>query len=239
MVRKLFEHRHAYIFQNDDRRIIFAIPYEGDYTLIGTTDVEYAGPLGAAAIDDGEIAYLCEQASRYFAKPVRPADVVWTYSGVRPLLEDESSDASAVTRDYRLELDDSVPGAVLLSVWGGKITTFRKLGEEAADMLLAGPLADAVGDGGTAGCGAWTDGAFLPGGDLSGWIGPPVRPDTDFGRFEQALRQRHPELPEATLHRWARCYGARIDILLPTRRIARRRDCARRVRGRARLPARP
>ncbi len=216
VVRKLFEHRHAYIFQNDDRRIIFAIPYEGDYTLIGTTDVEYAGPLDAVAIDDGEIAYLCEQASRYFAKPVLPADVVWTYSGVRPLLEDESSDASAVTRDYRLELDESVAGAPLLSVWGGKITTFRKLGEEAADTLLAGPLAAGGSNGGgTAGRGAWTSGAFLPGGDLSGWIGTPTRPDTDFARFEQALAQRHPELPPATLHRWARCYGARIELLLP------------------------
>ena len=216
VVRKLFEHRHAYIFQNDDRRIIFAIPYEGDYTLIGTTDVEYAGPLDAVAIDDGEIAYLCGQASRYFAKPVLPADVVWTYSGVRPLLEDESSDAAAVTRDYRLELDESIAGAPLLSVWGGKITTFRKLGEEAAGMLLAGPLADAgSGDGGNAGRGAWTEGAFLPGGDLSGWIGAPVRPDTDFGRFEQALVQRHPELPTAMLRRWARCYGARVELLLP------------------------
>ena len=216
VVAKLFDHRHAYIFQNADRRIIFAIPYEGDFTLVGTTDVEHRGAIGEAAIDTAEIDYLCEQVSRYFAKPVLPKDVVWSYSGVRPLLEDESSDASAVTRDYRLELDAPAGAAPLLSVWGGKITTFRKLGEEAADTLMAGPLADAAGApaADAARRGAWTGGAFLPGGDLSAWIGPPLRPDTDFTRFEQALRVRHAELPPALLHRYARCYGSRIDLLL-------------------------
>ena len=105
VVRKLFEHDHAYIFQNPDKRIIFAIPYEGEFTLIGTTDVEHHGAIGAAHIDASEIDYLCEQASRYFERAVRPCDVVWSYSGVRPLLDDESGDPSAVTRDYALELD--------------------------------------------------------------------------------------------------------------------------------------
>ena len=200
VVKKLFDHDHAYIFQNPDRRIIFAIPYEGDFTLIGTTDVEHDGPVGQARINDGEIAYLCEQASRYFAQAVTPADVVWTYAGVRPLLGDESSDASAVTRDYQLDFDTRQ--APLLTVWGGKITTFRKLAEEAADGLcrhlgMKQP--------------AWTAGAHLPGGDLSAWIGPPVRPDTDFARFEQELAQRHPQWPQAVRHHLARCYGARID----------------------------
>ena len=204
VVKKLFDHDHAYIFQNPDRRIIFAIPYQdGEFTLIGTTDVEHHGAIGEARIDESEIAYLCEQASRYFAKPVAPADVVWTYSGVRPLLDDDSGDPSAVTRDYSLELDTSK--AALLSVWGGKITTFRKLAEEAAD-LLAAPL------GGTRG--AWTAGAFLPGGDLSMWIGDPQRPDTDFARFEQAFALRHPQLPAAMRHRLARCYGSRVQMLL-------------------------
>ena len=204
VVPKLFDHDHAYIFQNPDRRIIFAIPYQdGAFTLIGTTDVEHHGAIGEARIDDSEIAYLCEQASRYFEKPVKPADVVWTYSGVRPLLDDESGDPSAVTRDYSLELDTGK--APLLSVWGGKITTFRKLAEEAAD-LLAAPLGN--------GRGPWTAGAFLPGGDLSAWIGDAQRPDTDFARFEQAFALRHPELSAALRHRLARCYGSRVQAML-------------------------
>ena len=211
VVPKIFEHDHAYIFQNPDKRIIFAIPYEGDFTLIGTTDVEHNGAIGEARIDASEIEYLCEQASRYFAKAVLPADVVWTYSGVRPLLDDESNDASAVTRDYLLELDTE--GAPLLSVWGGKITTFRKLGEEAADSLCAGPLK------GVATGSAWTDGALLPGGDLRAWIGKAHRPDSDFLRFEKVLRERHPQLPAAVAHHYARCYGARVELLLAEGRL--------------------
>jgi len=209
VVRKLFEHDHAYIFQNPDRRIIFAIPYEGEFTLIGTTDVEHRGAIGDAQIDASEIAYLCEQASRYFEHAVNPADVVWSYSGVRPLMEDESGDPSAVTRDYALELDTGTgtgaAAAPLLTVWGGKLTTFRKLAEEAAD-LLAATLATKRG--------AWTHGAFFPGGDLSAWIGPPQRPDTDIVRFTQALALRHPQLPEALCRRLARGYGSRVEALL-------------------------
>ena len=207
VVGKLFEHDHAYILQNPDKRIIFAIPYEGEFTLIGTTEVEHRGAIGAAQIDPSEIDYLCEQASRYFERPVLPSQVVWAYSGVRPLLDDESGDPSAVTRDYALELDTggSAAAAPLLSVWGGKITTFRKLAEEAAD-LLAGPLATKRG--------AWTRGAFLPGGELSAWIGKAQRPDTDFVRFVQALALRHPYLPEPLCHRLARGYGARVATLL-------------------------
>ena len=205
VVKKLFDHDHAYIFQNPDRRIIFAIPYEGDYTLIGTTDVEHHGAVGEARIDDGEIAYLCEQASRYFARPVVPADVVWTYAGVRPLLGDERSDASAVTRDYLLDLE---PGpAPLLTVWGGKITTFRKLAEEAADTLCRHMGVPAP---------AWTTQAMLPGGDLSAWIGPPVRPDSDFERFDLALAQRYPQWPAALRRRLARAYGSRIELVVGT-----------------------
>ena len=205
VVRKLFDHDHAYIFQNPDKRIIFAIPYEHDFTLIGTTDVEHHGAIGAARIDESEIAYLCEQASRYFAQSIEPADVVWTYSGVRPLLDDESGDPSAVTRDYSLELDtDQAP---LLTVWGGKITTFRRLAEDAADLLMQ-PLAIAPDRG------PWTKGAFLPGGDLNKWIGPARRPDTDFARFEQAVRLRFPHLAADVLYRLARAYGARIDRVI-------------------------
>lgn len=221
VVKKMFEHDHAYIFQNPDKRIIFAIPYEDDFTLIGTTDIEHHGPIGTARIDQSEIDYLCEQASRYFAKPVTAADVVWTYSGVRPLLDDESSDASAVTRDYLLDLDTSA--APLLSVWGGKITTFRKLAEEAADLLQA-PLGLAQG--------AWTAGAMMPGGDIAAWpdvarsvsapaaarrrdaVAPVARPDA-IPRFEAALGRSHPWLPAAMRQRWARSYGSRVALFLP------------------------
>jgi glycerol-3-phosphate dehydrogenase len=209
VVRKLFQHDHAYIFQNPDKRIIFAIPYEGDFTLIGTTDLEHDGAIGDARIDASEISYLCEQASRYFEQPVVPADVVWTYSGVRPLLDDESGDPSAVTRDYSLELDTAAPGAPLLSVWGGKITTFRKLAEEAAD-LLAGPLNIAKG--------AWTAGTPLPGGDLHPAAGKAGAGRADvvggFSRFAQVLAQQHPEVPAAVCQRLARCYGSRAHVLL-------------------------
>ncbi len=207
VVPRCFEHDHAYIFQNPDKRIIFAIPYEREFTLIGTTDVEIAhDDPGAAHIDAVETAYLCEQASRYFSAPVRPADVVWSYCGVRPLLDDASGDPSAVTRDYLLE-PDHVAGtaAPLLTVWGGKITTFRKLAEDAADeigRMLGEPRR------------AWTEGAFLPGGDLSGWIGAPRRPDTDFERFVAELRRRMGWLPGPLARRLARAYGSRVDHVL-------------------------
>ena len=200
VVPRLFTHDHAYIFQNPDKRIIFAIPYEDAFTLIGTTDIELTGDdPGAAHIGADEIDYLCTQASRYFEKPVAPADVAWSYSGVRPLLDDASGDPSAVTRDYMLE--SNTAAAPLLSVWGGKITTFRKLSEDAADevgRMLGNTRAP------------WTESAFLPGGDLSGWIGAPTRPDKDFERFVAAVRAKHPWLESAMAHRFARAYGARI-----------------------------
>ena len=207
VVPALFEHAYAYIFQNADQRITFAIPYEGRFTLIGTTDVEVHGEIGAARISAEEIDYLCAQASRYFTKPVLPADVVWSYSGVRPLLDDESGDASAVTRDYALELDTAA--APLLSVWGGKITTFRKLAEEAADLLV--PTVPGAADTASA---AWTGQALLPGGDLWAWIGKPRRPDTDFKRFVRALSHQHPQWPATLTRRLARAYGSRITLLL-------------------------
>lgn len=212
VVQQRFTHDHAYIFQNPDQRIIFAIPYEKNFTLIGTTDVEHLGPPGDLRIDQAEITYLCEQASRYFEKPVLPSDVVWHYSGVRPLLDEEGAgaggkrgkSASQVTRDYALELTQD--GAPLLSVWGGKITTCRKLAEEAANLLA--PLLGST-------QGPWThDNAPLPGGDLSAWIREAHRPDTDFSRFEQALAQKYPKQSRALLHRLARAYGSRASVIL-------------------------
>src|SRR4029079_11040090 len=153
--------------------------------------------------DADEIAYLCAQASRYFATPVTPSQVVWTYSGVRPLLDDESGNPEAATRDNRLELD-AEGGAPLLSIWGGKITTFRKLAEEAADLLTP-TLAD------VSWRGPWTAGAPLPGGDLRDFLGADAPPaaavDATFARFVAALVQRHPQVAPALLRRLARCYG--------------------------------
>jgi glycerol-3-phosphate dehydrogenase len=202
VVPKLFAHDHAYILQNPDKRIIFAIPYEGDFTLIGTTDVEQQGDPGGARIAADEVSYLCEQASRYFKQAVTARDVRWSYSGVRPLLDD-GADASAVTRDYLLESQEAP--APLLSVWGGKITTFRKLAEEAADEVsrLLGERRP-----------AWTEGQPLPGGDLSGWIGAPGRPDHDFERFVQALQSRHAALAPRHARRLARAYGSRVERVL-------------------------
>ncbi|HET7526642.1 MAG TPA: glycerol-3-phosphate dehydrogenase, partial [Burkholderiaceae bacterium] len=203
VVPKLFDHDHAYIFQNADRRIIFVIPYEGAFTLIGTTDVECHGDPGDAHADAHEVAYLCEQASRYLAREVLPSTVVWSYSGVRPLLDDETGDPSAVTRDYQLEL--TAAPAPLLSVWGGKITTFRKLAEEASDQLCQALQMRAA---------PWTARALLPGGDLAGWIEPSGRPDTDIARFQHALSVRRPELTSALCRRWSRSYGSLVQRLL-------------------------
>nr|WP_226986184.1 glycerol-3-phosphate dehydrogenase [Ramlibacter tataouinensis] len=215
VVPRCFEHDHAYVFQNADKRIIFAIPYEQRFTLIGTTDVELRGDARGARIDAAETAYLCGQASRYLRRPVAPADVVWSYSGVRPLLDDASGDPSAVTRDYLLEPD--TVGAPLLTVWGGKITTFRKLAEEAADQVgrMLGQSRP-----------AWTRQALLPGGDLSAWIGPARRPDVDLARFCQALARSHPWLPDPLLLRLARSYGARVDRFLPASAAGMGREVA-------------
>jgi glycerol-3-phosphate dehydrogenase len=196
VTRRLFEHDHAYIFQNPDKRIIFAIPYEREFTLIGTTDLEYSGNPATVAIERDETEYLCESINRYFRRKISPADVCWTYSGVRPLLDDEHADnASAVTRDYRLELETQA-GAPVLSVFGGKITTFRKLAEEASDRLV-----EALGKHAR----AWTAGVPLPGGDIA---------DADFERFAAQFAQRHAWLPAVLARRYARAYGTRAERLI-------------------------
>ncbi len=138
VVPGLFDGDHAYILQQPDGRVVFAIPYENRFTLIGTTDIPVERPEDAA-ISAEEIAYLCAAANRYFVTQAAPEAVIWSYSGVRALYDDGAAEAKAVTRDYRLELDDD-PGAKLLSVFGGKITTARALAEEALDMLgVEGP----------------------------------------------------------------------------------------------------
>ena len=158
VVPKLYDHDRAYIFQNSDGRIVFAIPYQDDFTLIGTTDRDYEGDPAKVTATPEEIAYLCASVSEYLAKPVKPEDVVWTYAGVRPLYDDGASEAKAATREYAFELD-TPGGAPLLSIYGGKITTYRRLAEEALEKLSPYLKGAKAGEG-------WTAKAPLPGGDM-------------------------------------------------------------------------
>ena len=158
VVRKLYDHDRAYMFQNADGRIIFVIPYQDDFTLIGTTDRDYDGDPAKVKASPEEIQYLCASASEYLKKPVLPADVVWTYSGVRPLYDDGASEAKAATRDYVFELD-TPGGAPLLSIYGGKITTYRRLAEEALERLAPYLRSAKEKEG-------WTGKSPLPGGDM-------------------------------------------------------------------------
>jgi glycerol-3-phosphate dehydrogenase len=194
IVPQIFRHRFAYIFQNVDRRIVFAIPYEREFTLIGTTDIEHHGQPQDVAISAAEIDYLCATVNRYFTRQTAAGDVVHSYAGVRPLLEDESADPAKVTRDYALELD--VQGAPILNVFGGKITTFRRLAEEAVDQLCATLHFAAP---------AWTRQAVLPGGDL---------PGASLAVFLRAIARQFPWLPVPVRERYARAYGTRIVRLI-------------------------
>ncbi|MBO0765417.1 MAG: glycerol-3-phosphate dehydrogenase, partial [Hyphomicrobiaceae bacterium] len=136
VVPRLFEHPSAFIFQNADRRIVFAIPYEGDFTLIGTTDVDCSGDADEVAITSEEIDYLCGSVNQYFTRPVAPSDVVWSFAGVRSLYDDGRASAQDTTRDFVLELDGRRGEAPLISIVGGKITTYRRLAEAALGQLL-------------------------------------------------------------------------------------------------------
>ncbi|MEX0760133.1 MAG: glycerol-3-phosphate dehydrogenase, partial [Tistlia sp.] len=200
---RMFEGPQAYIFQNPDKRIVFAIPYERDFTLIGTTDRDWQGEPGEVAISSEEIDYLCQAVSGYLKTPVTPDQVVWTYSGVRPLYDDGASKAQEATRDYVLTLDGGEPGrAALLNVFGGKITTYRKLAE-AALARLAPHLPE--------GRKPWTHEAALPGGDF---------PVEGFEALVERTRREHPYLAEATARRLCRAYGTRVARLLGTARTA-------------------
>jgi glycerol-3-phosphate dehydrogenase len=204
VVKKMFDHPYAYIFQNPDGRIVFAINYEQDFTLVGTTDIEYLGNADQVSIDQAEIEYLCQLTERYFKKPLRPSDVVWSYSGVRPLLEDDSTKASEITRDYKLSMD--AEAAPLLSVFGGKITTFRKLAEEAVDMI-----APRLGNTDI----TWTEHACLPGGDL---YGPPQnRAVLEYDAYVHNVQQQYDWLDSTLVARYVRAYGTRIHRLLKGR----------------------
>jgi len=201
VVPRVHHEAHAYILQNSDHRIIFVIPYQNEFSLIGTTDIpveEYERP----EITGDEVAYLCEIASAYLAKPIAPADVVWTYSGVRPLYDDGSTDPAAVTRDYVLKLDADDGAAPLLSIFGGKITTYRRLAEQALRELA--PFFPAMKP-------PWTKTEPLPGGDM-------VR--GDLAAYERELRARYATLDPRLLAALVRRHGTRSPRVLGDARTA-------------------
>jgi glycerol-3-phosphate dehydrogenase len=196
VVRRRFEGEQAYIFQNPDKRIVFAIPYEDEFTLVGTTDVPYDRDPRGIAISDEEARYLCESVNHYLAREIAPQDIVWSYAGVRPLFDDGSIDASVVTRDYVFDLDAPGEAAPVLSVFGGKITTYRRLAEHAMDEIARFfPKMR----------GAWTANASLPGGDIAGG---------DIDAFTADLMARKPFLTAKLARRLARSYGTRVEHIL-------------------------
>lgn len=201
VIRRKYEGRQAYVFQNLDRRIVFAIPFEDDFTLIGTTDEDFSGDPHEAGISDGEIRYLCETASAYFSRPVVPSDIVWSFAGVRPLYDDGSSRAQDATRDYVLKVERH-RAAPLLNVFGGKITTYRRLAEAALDLV--GGEIGSMGE-------AWTAAAPLPGGDF-----PAVRREV----LVASLGEEFPFLSPSHARRLVRQYGTLAqDVLGNARQI--------------------
>lgn len=202
VTRRLYDHDRCYFFQGEDGRIIFAIPYEQDFTLIGTTDQDHTAAPGDVHCTEAERDYLCAFASRYFARPVTPADVVWTYSGVRPLYDDGASSATAATRDYVLRLEAGPGEAPLLNVFGGKITTYRRLAEAA--MARLAPSFPGLKP-------AWTARVPLPGGDF---------PHDGVARLRADLMARYPFLTASWAARLIRAYGTDAAVMLGGARAA-------------------
>lgn len=198
VVDSLYDHDHCYIFQNADERVIFAIPYQQNFTLIGTTDLSYEGERNAVSISDEEIDYLCAAASEYFKEPVSRHQVRSTYSGLRALFDDDAETNSKITRDYVLDLDAPEGAAPMLSVFGGKITTYRKLAEHALERLE--PFFD-----NRSFLGPWTSSAPLPGGEL---------PGGDFSAFFRDFKADYPWTPHSILLRLARSYGSKAPEVL-------------------------
>jgi glycerol-3-phosphate dehydrogenase len=205
VVPRLFDHDRAYIFQNADGRIIFAIPYETDFTLIGTTDRDYDGDPSSVAISDGEADYLCRAASEYFRQPITREAIVWTYSGVRPLYDDGASKAQEATRDYVLHLEAPEASAASLSVYGGKLTTYRRLAEHALEKLEPHLPERARNRGG------WTAREALPGGRF---------PVEGFAELMAAHAARYPFLPGRQVKRLTRAYGTDVPDMLGEARSA-------------------
>ena len=195
VTRRLYDHDKCYFFQGTDGRIIFAIPYERDFTLIGTTDAEHKDPDRRPVCTPEEQAYLINFANQYFAKSISDEDVVWTYSGVRPLYDDGASSATAATRDYTLKVD-AEGGAPVLNVFGGKITTYRRLAESALEK---------IGEHVTLKSGPWTAGVAMPGGDF---------PVDGFDALVQAVSEKYSFLGEVWARRLVRAYGTEAETLL-------------------------
>jgi glycerol-3-phosphate dehydrogenase len=188
VTRKLYEHEKCYFFQGEDGRIIFTIPYENDFTLIGTTDVDHPDLATPPVCSDEETDYLLAFASSYFETPVKRSDIVASFSGVRPLYNDGAGNASAATRDYVLRLEDE-EGLPLLNIFGGKITTYRKLAESV--MKEIGPFFDKM-------SGSWTAAEALPGGDFA---------VDGFERLVLDVETKYPFMPEGVARRLVRAYG--------------------------------
>lgn len=195
VVPKLYDGAQAYTFQHTDNRVIFAVPYSEDFTLVGTTDVPFEGDASRVAISAEERQYLCDAVSHYFTKQVLNADIVWTYAGVRPLVDDGAASASKATRDYVLELDTQEQ-APILSVYGGKVTTFRCLAEEAMDLLQPHLGFDAP---------TWTEGAVLPGGTMT-YAG--------LEEFKASMAQLYPWMGPAQRDRMISAYGTKLHDIL-------------------------
>ncbi|OCA54036.1 glycerol-3-phosphate dehydrogenase [Photorhabdus namnaonensis] len=196
VVPRVHDEPQAYILQNEDHRIVFVIPWMDEFSIIGTTDVEYQGNPKEAKIDDQEINYLLGVYNDHFKKQLSRDDIVWTYSGVRPLCDDESDSPQAITRDYTLDIHDEQGKAPLLSVFGGKLTTYRKLAEHATEKLMQYyPNAGK----------AWTKNGQLPGGNLEG---------CDRDGYARLLRKRYNWLPEGVAVRYARTYGSNSELIL-------------------------
>lgn len=196
VVRQLYKHDRCYIFQNRDGRVIFAIPYENDFTLIGTTDLDYAGDPASVTISEEEKDYLCAAASEYFRLPVTRDQIVWCYSGVRPLFDDGASKAQETTREYVLKLEGDAKTGALLNVFGGKITTYRHLAEGALSKIES-----VLGKRGP----AWTGGSKLPGGDFA---------IDEFEALVTSLRTRAMKVSAVTIRRLARAYGTEAREIL-------------------------
>ena len=189
IVPGLYDHDRAYLFQIEDGRIVFAIPYEEEFTLIGTTDVDFDGDPAAVEISASEISYLCDAVNQYFKTPVKPEDVVWSYAGVRPLIDESNAPAASASRGYELVLEASENAAPLLHVFGGKLTTYRLLGEEV--MAKLGAFFPIMG-------GPWTGSAPLPGGGFA---------PEEFDSLVQDLSSRYDFLTPRDHRRLARAYG--------------------------------
>lgn len=195
-VPKLYDGNFAYILQNSDKRIVFVIPYRDEFSLIGTTDVDFSGDYSNLSISPEETDYLLEVVNFYFKKSIKRSDINWTYSGVRPLYDNHTKDLSKITREYHIEVDKTSNAARLISIFGGKLTTYRALAEHVVDKLQPDfPFMEE----------AWTSRSLLPGGELEG---------KNIENYTQEFFLRYKNLPQNLIRRYAMSYGNRCESIL-------------------------